>query len=188
MVAASGDDVIVFSATANADTPGAYEVDRHGAPGRVLRTGDVWLGAVAGNSLLTSGSRRRDRHVVEVCNLVSGGVRWSADCHTEVAAIDGQDVAYLTRDASSTQLVLRDATTGAIRWTVDLGGRDPATLVFAANVLVLRHVDGALVLQRRDGRVMGDAEGSFSFGASSTPTTLYMAGCGYAFGAELPPE
>jgi outer membrane protein assembly factor BamB len=183
--AAAGDELIVMSPTANPGAPGAYVLGAHGDPARVLRTGDVWGGAIAGGWFVSTGQRQRLRHVIELREL-AGALRWSDACFTEAASIDGRDVAYAARAGDATALVLRDAETGDVRWRAGLGDVEPAAILFAATVVVVRHMLGAVVVRRADGQVVGESFAVQGFRAAVAGRRLFLGGDQHVIAAELP--
>ena len=69
-------DVLVFSATANQEAPGAYTPGTDGKPARTYRLGDVWTGAAVGDRLMTVGRRNRDNYLLAVSVLSGSDTRW----------------------------------------------------------------------------------------------------------------
>lgn len=165
MILRTGRETIVLSPTANEDAPGAYVVADGGEVARVLRTNDVWYGAAAAGRLLTTGARQRDLYTVDLRDIATGAVQWTDTCFNGAAALDGIDAAYVVRGATS-ELVLRDAQSGAVRWRVDIDDVEPASIHLAGNLVLVRHMIGAVVVRRDTGQVLGDAFGSASFGVT----------------------
>jgi outer membrane protein assembly factor BamB len=173
-IAVTDTQIVILSPTARAGAPGAYVPTSSGEVERVIRTGDVWFGAVASGRVLTIGSRKRDLHVVDVRDLDTGDVRWSAECFQGTGALDDHDAAYVERKGAAGELVLRDAATGAIRWRADIGDAEPATITFAGSVVLVRHMIGLVVVRRADGHVLGEIYGSFGFGAAVADDRMFL--------------
>lgn len=163
----AGDELIVLSPTANEDAPGAYVLADVGGVARVLRTNDVWFGAAAEGRLLTVGARRRELHTVDVRDIATGNVRWTDECFNDAAALDASHAAYVVRGASS-ELVLREAETGAVVWRTDIGDAEPATIHLVGSLVLVRHMSGLVLVRRDNGQLIGDVLGPSSFGVAST--------------------
>jgi hypothetical protein len=186
MILRAGSETIVLSPTANENAPGAYVVADAGGVVRVLRTNDVWYGAAAAGRLLTTGARQRDLYTVDLRDIATGAVQWTDTCFNGTAALDDIDAAYVVRGAIS-ELVLRDAQSGVVRWRVDIGDVEPASIHIAGNLVLVRHMLGAVLVRRDTGRVLGDAFGSASFGVTRAGADAFaICWRGSVLLAELP--
>jgi hypothetical protein len=161
----SDNETIVLSPTANDDAPGAYVLADVGGVARVLRTNDVWHGAAAAGRLLTAGARKREEHVIEVCDIASGAVLWSDTCFNDAAALDEADAAYVVRGATH-ELLMRDAGNGEVRWRADIGDAEPASIHFVGGLVLVRHMIGVVFVRRDTGQVLADVYRTASFGVT----------------------
>jgi outer membrane protein assembly factor BamB len=185
-LAFAGADIIVMSPTANAGAPGAYLLAGDGRPARVLRTDDVWSGVVSGPHLLSVGDRKQSRHTVDVREIASGEVRWSDECFGDVGALEGDDAVYAMRLGESTELVMRSAASGTIRWRSNLGDVKPVVISTVASVILVSHMRGMMVVRRDDGCVLGDAPGVEGFRGTVAGGLLYLGGDRELLAARLP--
>lgn len=154
-----GDARIVLSRVGDAETPSAYVLGDDGAPRRVLRRDALACGSAWNGLLVTSTRGARDgSSTIEVCDVHDARVLWSHRAASEVTCIDRGEVAVFEADGPECSAVLRDARTGEPRGRIGLGPIEPARATFVGSLLIVRHMDGAVLVDRDAHRVVGEAD------------------------------
>lgn len=153
-----GDARIVVSRVGDAETPSAYVLGNDGAPTCVLRRGALACGSAANGLLVTSTRGARDgSSTIEVCVLRDGRVLWSHAAASEVTCIARDEVVVIEAAGAARFVVLRDARTGDERGRVDVGPIEPAGATFVGSLLIVRHMDGAVLVDCSSLRLLGEA-------------------------------
>jgi outer membrane protein assembly factor BamB len=168
-------ELLVLSPTAVDGAPGAYRLGSDGQPTAIYRTGDVWMGEVVEDQLVTVGTRNGDAYVLEVCDLGDGTVRWGADCRNGVAAVEGDQVFHaIATTGGRFALVARARADGREHWRADLGDDEPAAVIAGGGWVVVRGMVSASVVGR--GGQVYEAPTLEGLAGAVGPDHLYVGG------------
>lgn len=148
-----GDRFLILNRRAS---PGLYWVRPDGTGDGTLEETPAAEVRAAGGRLLTA---LRDagfpRRTLQVRDLGSARVLWTAPAHTAVIGIDGDAVGHLETGGDEGTPVLRDAASGEVRWRGAPIASDPARVTFAGDHVFFGHMTG-MTAYRRDGGACGE--------------------------------
>jgi hypothetical protein len=113
------------------------------------------------------------RRTIQVRELATGRVAWTAPGHSAVIGIDGDDVAHLEAGGDEGTPVVRDAASGEVRWRGEPIASDPARVTFAGDHVYFGHMTG-MTGYRRDGTPAGEVPGGRT--AQRLGDRLYLGG------------
>ena len=138
-------------------SPGLYWVRPDGSYDGALEETPVAEAWASGGRLVAA---LRDggfpQRTVQVRDLSSGGVLWTAPAHGAVIGIDGDAVGHVETGGDEGTPVLRDAATGQLRWRGAPFAIDPSRIAFAGAHVFFGHMTGITVYRRADGTPAGE--------------------------------
>jgi outer membrane protein assembly factor BamB len=161
-------------------SPGLYWIDRTGARGDVLEhLPSHFLQASQGRLMAALREVDLPKRTIQVRELATGRIAWSAAGFGPHLAIDGDDAVHL---GAATGIVLRDAATGRARWHASVP-QEPLSLRLAGPCVLTKHPEGFTVLARATGAVLGEiANGR---GACGDGPYLHVIGVGFVASFEI---
>lgn len=152
-------------------SPGLYWLDRAGARGDILeRLPSHFLQASQGRLMAALREVDLPKRTIQVRELATGRIAWSAVGYSAHLAIDHGDAVHLD---AATGIVLRDAATGSVRWHASVL-HEPLSLRLAGPCVLAWHPEGFTALARATGAVLGEIAGGY--GACGDGPYLHVAG------------
>ncbi|WP_428261965.1 hypothetical protein [Haliangium sp.] len=176
---------LVRSHRTGAGTPGLYRMDPDGVvvAEPVIAEPVIELaraGAVTAEATLMAVVRVDDAHELRVLDARSLAPKWSCPLGSAAAALDadtGDTVFHIDGEDGGSAVVARDAGTGATRWrspAIQVPPKHVSSIAACGPVLICNHRQGQVLLASSDGRVIGEAVGSYG-PALRTGDRLYLS-------------